>query len=185
MEKKIIIILLFLVTVVFASAQATVPAGEPDPTLTGVTTAQQKLKEVSVNKFEDAGFWYGMMPGDEGIISVRRFEGSPLDKSPIEDEEANGIIEADKFVLGTKISFYRRGVASFGIRPVRPVPIEGITKTVSVWVAGRNTSHVLELVVSDHFGNTAIINMGKLNFSGWKKSYCDNTSEYNSEKLSL
>ena len=169
MKKHILIVLLFLITAALAFAQATVPAGEPDPSLTGVTTAQQKLKEVSVIKFEDAGFWYGMMPADEGIISVRRFEGSPLDKQPIEDEEVFGIEEADKFVLGTKVSFYRRGVASFGIRPVRPVPIEGITKTVSVWVAGRNTNHVLELLVSDHFGNTAVLNMGKLNFSGWKK----------------
>ncbi|RQV98487.1 MAG: flagellar filament protein FlaA [Calditrichaeota bacterium] len=168
--KKILLPLLLMI--LFSAAlysQATVPAGEPDPARTGVTTAQQKLKEVSVNKFEDAGFWYGMMPADEGIISVRRFEGSPLDKEPIEDEEVHGIVEEDKFVLGTKISFYRRGVASFGIRPVRPIPIEGITKTISVWIAGRNTNHVLELVIEDHFGNEAYINMGKLNFSGWKK----------------
>ena len=169
MKKNIILVLLFLIIAISVSAQAIVPAGEPDPALTGVTTAQQKLKEVSVNKFEDAGFWFGMMPADEGIISVRRFEGSPLDKMPIEDEEASGIEEADRFVLGTKVSFYRRGVASFGIRPVRPVPIEGITKTLSVWVAGRNTNHVLEVVVADHFGNEAVLNMGKLNFSGWKK----------------
>lgn len=168
--KKIILPLFMLI--LFSAvlySQATVPAGEPDPARTGVTTAQQKLKEVSVNKFEDAGFWYGMMPADEGIISVRRFEGSPLDKEPIEAEQVNGIKEEDKYVLGTKVSFYRRGVASFGIRPVRPIPIEGITKTISVWIAGRNTNHVLTLLVEDHFGNEAVINMGKLNFSGWKK----------------
>jgi len=169
MKKHYLTVLLFVITATIAFAQATVPAGEPDPARTGITTAQQKLKEVSVTKFEDAGFWYGMMPADEGIITVRRFEGSPLDKEPIEDEETFGIDESDDYVLGTKISFYRRGVASFGIRPVRPVPIEGITKTVSVWIAGRNTNHVLSLLVEDHFGNNAVINMGKLNFSGWKK----------------
>ena len=169
MKKHFLIVLLFVITATIAFAQATVPAGEPDPSRTGITTAQQKLKEVSVTKFEDAGFWYGMMPADEGIISVRRFKGSPLDKQPIEDEETFGIDEADDFVLGTKVSFYRRGVASFGIKPVRPVPIEGITKAISVWIAGRNTNHVLSLLVEDHFGNTAVINMGKLNFSGWKK----------------
>lgn len=169
MKKQYIIVLLFVFIASAAFAQATVPAGEPDPALTGITTAQQKLKEVSVAKFEDAGFWYGMMPADEGILTVRRFEGSPLDKQPIEDEEVFGIEEADEYVLGTKVSFYRRGVASFGIKPVRPIPIEGITKTISMWVAGRNTNHVLELMVEDHFGNTALINMGKLNFSGWKK----------------
>ena len=107
MKKQIIVVLVFLCAAAAAFAQATVPAGDPDPALTGVTTAQQKLKEVSVNKFEDAGFWYGMMPADEGIISVRRFEGSPMDKVTIEDEEVFGIEEDDKFVLGTKVSFYR------------------------------------------------------------------------------
>jgi len=169
MKKIFLPLFLMILTSATLLAQATVPAGEPDPSRTGITTAQQKLKEVSVNKFEDAGFWYGMMPADEGIIAVRRFEGSPLDKEPIEDEAVHGIVEADKFVLGTKVSFYRRGVASFGIRPVRPIPIEGITKAISVWIAGRNTNHVLELMIEDHFGNEAVINMGKLNFSGWKK----------------
>ncbi len=169
MKKLLLFALLLLFTTAAVFAQTTVPAGEPDPALTGVTTAQQKLKEVSVNKFEDAGFWEGMMPGDEGIISVRRFEGGSNEKVALEAETTSGIIEDDKFVLGTKVSFYRRGVASFGIKPVRPVPIEGITKTISVWIAGRNANHELELVISDHFGHKAILNMGKLNFSGWKK----------------
>lgn len=169
MKRIALFLIITLLFSVAAFAQATVPAGEPDPAKTGVTTAQQKLKEVSVSKFEDAGFWYGMMPADEGIITVRRFEGSPLDKEPIAAEADHGIAEADKFVLGTKVSFYRRGVASFGIRPVRPIPIEGITKTISVWIAGRNTNHILNIMLEDHFGNTAVINMGKLNFSGWKK----------------
>ncbi len=167
--KRVFILLIFLSMISTAFGQTTIPPGEPDPALTGITTAQQELKEVSVSKFEDAGFWYGMMPADEGIISVRRLEGSPLDKVPIEAEEESGIVEEDKYVLGVKVSFYRRGVASFGIKPVRPIPIEGITKTISLWIAGRNANHVLNLVISDHFGNIAVLNMGKLNFAGWKK----------------
>ncbi len=144
-------------------------AGNPNAAQIGIDSAQQKLQEVSVSKFEDAGLWYGIMAADEGIIQLRRFEGSPLDKEPLEGEVAAGIQEPDDFVLGAKVSFYKRGMSTFSVRPVRPLPIEGITKTISVWVAGRNTNHVLQLEIADHFGNVAYINMGKMNFVGWKK----------------
>ena len=144
-------------------------AGEPNAAQIGIDSAQQKLQEVSISKFEDAGLWYGIMAADEGIVQLRRFEGSPLDKEPIQGEVDAGIQEPDDYVLGAKVSFYRRGMSSFSVRPIRPLPVEGIAKTISVWVAGRNTNHVLQLEISDHFGNVAYINMGKLNFVGWKK----------------
>ena len=144
-------------------------AGSPNASQIGIDSAQQKLQEISVSKFEDAGLWYGVMAADEGIIQLRRFEGSPLDKEPLEGEVEAGIQEPDDNVLGAKVSFYKRSLSTFSIRPVRPLPIEGITKTLSVWVAGRNTNHILQLEISDHFGNVAYINMGKLNFVGWKK----------------
>lgn len=167
MKKSIVLTL--LTALIVSAALFAQDAGDPDASQIGVNSAQQKLKEVSVSKMEDAGLWYGVMATDEGILQLRRFEGSPLDKEPIEGEVEAGIEEPDENVLGGKVSFYRRGASSFSIRPVRPLPIEGITKTISVWVAGRNTNHVLQLEISDHFGNTAYIHMGKLNFVGWKK----------------
>ncbi|MCX7656982.1 MAG: flagellar filament outer layer protein FlaA, partial [Treponemataceae bacterium] len=55
------------------------------------------------------------------------------------------------------------------IRPLRPIPIEGITKTISVWVVGRNYNHVLKVVLQDFFGREYELYMGRLNFQGWKK----------------
>lgn len=161
-----------LITIVIVSALVSsgiFAQNETNPELTGAITAQQKLKEISVNKMEDSGLWYGVMPADHGLISLRTFSGGSISKEAIEDEQQFGLGEADENVLGAKIEFYHRGAISFAVRPSRPLPIEGITKTVSVWVAGRNTEHRLELLVADHFGNSAIIPMGKLNFSGWKK----------------
>ncbi len=163
--KKIIILAIILVLAV----SGLYAQSETDPASTGVLTAQQKLKEISVSKMEDSGFWYGVFPSDNGIMEIRAFPGGPQEKEAIADEEEYGIAEADENVVGAKISFYRRGVIDFTLKPIRPLPIEGITKTVSVWVAGRNSNHMMELLVSDHFGNDAIIPMGKLNFSGWKK----------------
>ena len=82
-------------------------------------------------------------------------------------EENDGV--SDERVLGVKVEFFRRGVNSFYITAARPIPIEGITKTVSVWVAGRNQGHSMYLLVQDYFGNNFEIYMGTLAFSGWKK----------------
>jgi len=163
-------------TLIFLSAasllMAQVIAGEPDPADIGKDTAQQMLVETSVSKFEDAGLWYVAMPRDEGNISLRRIDSvGSVDKEPLEYEDEYDIAqdEQDRYVLGLKVNFYRRGFNSFAMYPVRPIPIEGITKTVSIWVIGRNTKHVLKLLISDQFGHRAEITMGSLNFSGWKK----------------
>lgn len=132
-------------------------------------TAQTKYKEVSVSKFEDPGFWSAYIPGDIGIIKLRRFEGSPRGKESLTGEEEAGIDEADKYVLGAKVDFFKRSVVKFRISPTRPLPIEGRIQTLSVWVVGRELQHVLYAVVQDYFGNESIIRMGELNFPGWSK----------------
>lgn len=150
----------------FAFAQEA-ELGAPDPERIGVDAAQQKLKEVSIDKFEAPGFWNSSMSTDEGYTMTRLFEGSPAGKAPIPDEQNLNL--PDKFVLGTRVDYLRRGYSSFTIFPIRPIPIEGITKTISVWVVGRNYNHVLKIQLQDFFGRTYELYMGKLNFQGWKK----------------
>jgi hypothetical protein len=141
--------------------------GEPDAQQLGIMDAQLKLKEVSVDKFENEGFWLSTMSNDEGYTTSRLFEGSPGGKQPIPEEE--GLNLPDKYVLGTRVDFLRRGINSFFIYPQRPIPIEGITKTVSIWVAGRNFNHQLNLLLEDAFGRHFELYIGKMNFQGWKK----------------
>jgi hypothetical protein len=162
------LVLFFSAGLLFAQDAARAP-GEPDPAAIGVDTAQQKLKEVSVSKFEDAGYWSAAMSKDEGLVTLRRLAGGAVDKEPIPDEEAAGITESDANVLGIKVEFFKRGNNQFTLTPVRPLPVEGITKTISLWVVGRNSPHMLKLLLSDNFGNRAEVTMGKLNFTGWKK----------------
>jgi hypothetical protein len=141
--------------------------GEPDAAQLGITEAQQKLKEISVDKFEYDGFWMSSMSTDEGYPTTRLFDGGPSAKVPIPEEE--GLNIPDKYVLGTRVDFLHRGYNTVTIYPSRPVPIEGITKTVSVWVAGRNFNHELNLLIEDAFGRPFELYMGKLNFQGWRK----------------
>jgi hypothetical protein len=137
----------------------------PDPTVIGNDSARQALKEVSVDRFELEGSWNASISPDNGVISSRLFSGSPAAKEPLKGEEE----AVDTKVLGVKVEFFRRGVNSFFIRSARPIPIEGVTKTLSLWVAGRNMDHSLYALVQDYYGNNFELYVGSLGFSGWKK----------------
>jgi hypothetical protein len=166
--KKFLIIAFILLVGSFLYAQTPErEIGGQDPERLGIESAQQMLREISVDKFEHDGFWRSTMSTDEGYTTTRLFNGSPAGKEPIPEEE--GLNLTDKFVLGTRVDFLRRGYNTFTIYPTRPIPIEGITKTVSVWVAGRNYNHELVLLVEDFFGRYYEFYMGKLNFMGWKR----------------
>lgn len=135
----------------------------------GVDSAQQELAEISLTKFEDDGLWNPYMPMDHGWLTLRRFEGSPLDKRKLEEEEKSGIVEDDRYVLGGKVTHLVRASTYFSVKPIRPIPIPGKTKILSMWVVGRNVRHTLYAIVNDHFGGRAKIPMGELNFTGWKE----------------
>jgi hypothetical protein len=182
MKKSIIVLLALAAVSVMLFAQAAAPAaapapaaevGAPDPNKIGIETAQQKLMEVSVDKFESAGFWDAKISSDEGVVTDRLFEGRPAGSAaePVADPRYKGQDPKtiDKYVLGVRTEFYTRGYNDIFINAKRPVPIEGITKTVSVWVVGRNYNHILWLELKDFFGNSFELPMGKLNFQGWKK----------------
>lgn len=165
--KGLIAVALILIMVNSLGAQQTPAVGDPDPERLGIDSAQQLLKEVSVDKFEFDGYWRSTMSPDTGYVTTRLFAGAPRGKEPIPDEE--GLDIPDSYVLGTKVDFIHRGHTSFSIYPIRPIPIEGITKTVSVWVIGRNYNHTLKLLLADFFGRSYELYMGKLNFQGWKQ----------------
>lgn len=164
--KRVIAVLMVVASlgVVFAQ-QGTSSLADPDPTIIGADSAKQALREISVDLFEREGSWNSHISSDYGVINARLFDGSPAAKEPLAENE--GV--SDERVLGVKVEFFRRGVNSFYVTAARPIPIEGITKTVSVWVAGRNQGHSMYLLVQDYFGNNFEVYMGSLAFSGWKK----------------
>jgi hypothetical protein len=165
--KKYILIVLCALAAGSRYAQQGTEVGGPNPERVGIDAAQQQLKEVSVDKFEKDGFWRSSMSKDDGYLTTRLFVGSPLGKVPIPEEEGMNI--PDRYVLGTRVDFIHRGHTSITIYPSRPIPIEGIAKTVSVWVVGRNFNHELKLLLQDAAGNDFELYIGRLNFMGWKK----------------
>jgi hypothetical protein len=170
MKLRLTIALLALVALLSGPAfSQNVAAGEANPADIGKDQAQQLLKEVSIDKFEDAAFWETAMPLDMGIVSGKRIAGSPAAKQPIPEETSLGIKEEDKYVLGVKVSFFHRGESFFVIHPATPLAVEGTVKTISVWVVGRNFNHTLSILFEDYSGQAKKLTMGTLNFIGWKK----------------
>ncbi len=155
-------------------------AGGSDTDLASLdqTQAQENIKEIALRSFEDEGFWNGYFSRDNGLIQARsRISAGPQSKPELPQIEGQGVegqgndksTKQDNHILGVRIDFRRRAIGEAYILPMRPVPVEGTVKTISLWVAGRNTDHTLKIVVRDRFGNREELFMGKLNFLGWKK----------------
>lgn len=161
----------FLVAIlaVLVAGVAVAQDSTPNPEDIGVDAAQQNLQEISIDRFEDPGFWLSYIPSDLGLIMHRRVTGGPGDKQPIPAEEEAGLAIVDENVIGMRVNFYRRAPISVSLQPVRPLAVPGIVKTISVWVVGRNFNHRLSIVIEDYFGNMNVLPMGLLNFSGWKQ----------------
>ena len=167
--KKFLTVALVALVAGMAFAQNSI-VDDPNPEVVGNDSAMQALREISLDKFEREGAWNVHISSDFGVISGRNFQGSPAMKEPVKGEESNP--EDDTQVLGVKVEFFRRGVNSFYITSQRPIPIEGITKTISMWVCGRNQGHDLYILIEDYFGRNYELYMGNLGFSGWKKLIC-------------
>ena len=165
--KKVLFAVIAASVFTFAVSAQNSLVEDPNPETIGNESAMQALHEISLDKFEREGFWGVHISPDYGVITGRLFEGSPAMKDPLKEDE--GKENEDTQVLGVKVEFFKRGINSFYITSQRPIPIEGVTKTVSVWVCGRNMGHELYLLVEDYFGRNYELYMGSLGFSGWKK----------------
>lgn len=172
--KKLIYILIFILVCIPGFSQSTNrDVNNVDPEGYGNTTAQVNLQDITINKFEDAAFWYATMPIDQGFIAVRKLPGFPVERETLDADRVNNETDLGLalggYALGVKVQYNRRGMNYFYVYPLKPLAIEGICKTLSVWVVGRNFNHILKVLLGDYYGNEMELTIGKLNFSGWKK----------------
>lgn len=171
---SVLILMMVWSGVVYSQADSPLAeVGTPSAENIGTDSAQQRLSDVTITKFEDPGFWQSTIASDEGFMTLRRRVGSPndkvaLDKERLEAESAIGDPPGN-YSLGVKVQFYKRALTDFYISPVRPIPIPGKSKTISFWAIGRNFNHRIKLIIEDYFGERKELNIGKLNFIGWKK----------------
>ena len=168
MRKLLAVSFVALLSMGMVFAQSSIE--QQNPETVGADSAMSSLREVSIDKFEREGSWAVHISPDDGVITSRLFEGNPAMKEPLEEDE--GKEAEDTQVLGVRVDFFRRGINAFTIKSGRPLPIEGTTKTISLWVCGRNQDHEMYVLVQDYFGNNYQLYLGNLGFSGWKKLTC-------------
>jgi len=164
MKRIITIIIFLLINSGFLFAQVDI-----DPARVDQGAYQPDLQELSLSKFEDAGFWRVHVPIDDGVIIHRTIEGGPDAKEKIDAVPELENADVDEYILGVRTDFFRRTISTLSFLPLRPIPVPGVVHTFSIWVAGRNTQYKLSLVLRDRFGHISVLPMGKLNFLGWKK----------------
>ncbi len=121
--------------------------------------ATELVQTLLVDDFEEAGEWAAYMPRDYGVAIAMRREGGPKDL----------VSDKNKYVLGIKVEFMKRDWSWVSITPARPIKIKGITKTISLWVVGRNFKHTLFLVLKDYLDNVKFLKAEKLIWVGWKQ----------------
>jgi hypothetical protein len=131
----------------------------------GIETADQLIADIPVTHLEDADTWHTVMPLDQGLAISMRRQGRPIDIPQTDPNDGT----VNNYVLGVKVTFSQRGYNRFRMSPPHPIKIPGITKAISMWVCGRSFRHNLYLHVLDYEGNPMILDMGKLDFVGWKK----------------
>ena len=163
---KIVIILLTLLIVVFIPLMIFAQDQQDvDNLQVGVETGTQLLADIPVAHFEDADTWRTNMPSDQGVIFSMRRKGRPLEVLEVDENDG----AENEFVLGVKVAFHHRGYNYFVMAPPRPIKIPGITKAISIWVCGRSFRHRLYLHILDYRGEKRVLDMGLLDFVGWKK----------------
>jgi hypothetical protein len=131
----------------------------------GIETGTQLLADIPITHFEDADSWSANMSVDQGVIVGMARRGRPLEVPQIDSNDGT----KSDYVLGAKVMFNQRGYATFTVTPPKPIKIPGITKAISVWVCGRSFNHRLYVHLFDYKGSLMILDMGPVDFVGWKK----------------
>lgn len=89
-------------------------------------------------------------------------EGTPIALSGVYAEGGN------KYVLGVRSSFSRKGYNRIWIYPEKEIVIPGAAKKFDVWIWGGNYYYNLEVHIRDFRGIVHKLPLGSLHFIGWR-----------------
>ena len=89
-------------------------------------------------------------------------EGAPIALSGAYAEEEN------KYVMGVRGSFTRKGFNRIWIYPEKEIVVPGAAKKFDVWVWGANYYYYLEIHIRDYRGIVHKLPLGSLHFIGWR-----------------
>ncbi len=163
---NVIILILFGVFNIYAQNNNQNNQNKSGNTIAGLyfpkDSTKQELKLVLVEDFENCDSWSAKLPVDQGFARVKKVLGAPKE---VKDKYPKN----SKYCLGIKEWTYHRGFNWCEIKPPRPIVINGNLKGLSIWALGRNYRHKLEIWIRNYQGVEYPIEMGSLNFKGWRQ----------------
>lgn len=113
--------------------------------------------KVSASRFTAEGFPV-LKPG---------IEGAPIALARTPEETQN------KYILGVRAAFTRKGYNSVWIYPEEEIVIPGHAKKIDMWVWGANYYYNMEVHIRDYRGIVHKLPMGSLHFIGWRNLSVD------------
>ena len=166
--KKINLLLfsLFILFCLFNTAMAQEEKSEAKGEMIGdmyypKESSQQKLSVILVEDFENCDTWTALMPPNQGFARAKKVLGA---SKAVKEGGGNST-----YCLGIKEWCYRRGFNWTEIKPPDPIVVVGQIKGLSIWAAGRNYRHHLEIWIRNYQNIEYPIDMGSLNYKGWRK----------------
>ncbi len=179
-RKSIIALILSGLIAVPVAAQAPAPGAAPANPNPNIQTApgMANLMLLTIEDFEEAEDWTARSTSPLGetkaMKMVQRGEIRAADDENTRPEgnEALSVTnnpENPNHILGVKTWFEDRGFDRVEIKPPHEFVIRGKARQFSVWVLGRKFRHKLSLKVRDYRGKIHTLDMGRLDFFGWRK----------------
>ena len=170
----IIIAILMMCTIGTFMAQETNVGVEAPPS---VQAGNEFVYLDLIEDFENAEDWvaYSTTPVGETrsqrMVQVGDIKSTSDDIPPREGEaySINQRPNNPNHILGIKTYFNYSGIDRVEIKPPQELMMRGIVKQFSVWVLGRGYRHSLYVKVRDYRNKIHRLNMGSLNFLGWRK----------------
>jgi len=114
---------------------------------------------------------YGITPDNSGLFNVKTVNKYPETLYGHTQKE-------DIFSLGVNASFDRLGYNYIDLIPTvkgegdklkeAPIEIEGLSSRIDLWVWGGKYNLNLEIMVEDYRGRRHTLNVGSLDYSGWR-----------------
>lgn len=173
-----------VILIIIAVFMVAVPLAAQEREFANATSRSAALQqEIPLDRFENVALWQASISSDFGIavhrrlkggVSARRPDWQPIELPQNADDRIVGLLDAStdtgENVLGVRVDYLKRGFTSIFVEAVRPIPVTGNIKQLSVWVVGRNQNHEMSLIVRDIDGLTKEVPFDdKLNFQGWQQ----------------
>lgn len=130
----------------------------------GATASAENITSVLVEDFNEAWSYTASENLDQAKAKITVIEAG-AQNDLLWPEESEG---RQKRSMGFKCGFHSRGYNHVTFIPPKPITLPGRARRIQIWVMGMKYNYDLEIWVEDFRGMSHKLEMGNLNFAGWR-----------------